>query len=150
MYSSEQIQAVFHPATMRAGRPIQSVAAIEWPRPRRVRFGKEVPPLTRKVPTVEIMAGAALGFAIGLVWGISRMGVVDLGWSVIFGTLFGLLIGWLIATFTGATGTLSLRTVLTNMVHIVLVLTIAVFFLVAVGVLAAIAGDAYGPARRDG
>ena len=37
------------------------------------------------------------------------------------------LIGWLIATFTGATGTLTLRTVLHNMVHIVWVLTVVIF-----------------------
>jgi hypothetical protein len=148
MHPSEQIQAALHPATLRAGRPLQPIDALNWPHGR-VRFGKEVPHLTRRVPTVEIMAGATLGFGVGLVWGLARMAVIDLGWSVIFGTLFGLLIGWLIATFTGATGTLSVRTVLTNIVHIILVLTVAVFFLAAIGMLSAIVGEAYQPSRRD-
>ena len=148
MNSSEHIQAAVDPATVRSGRPIMPVAPLDWPRLRRSRHGKELPALTRQVPMVEIMAGAALGFIAGLVWGLSRMAVVDFSWSVIFGTLFGLLIGWLIATFTGATGTFSWRTVLTNMVHIVWVLTVCIFLAGGMMLLAAFADAAYGRDRQ--
>ncbi len=149
MNSSEHIQAAVDPATVRSGRPLMPVAPVEWPRLRRLRHGKDVPALTRQVPMVEIMAGAALGFLIGLVWGVSRMAVIEGGWSVICGTLFGLLIGWLIATFTGATGTLTWRTVMTNMVHIVWVLTVCLFLAGIVMLLAAFADAAYGRDRQD-
>jgi hypothetical protein len=116
---------------------------------RRLRHGQDGPVLTRQVPTVEIFAGAAWGLIAGFAWGLSRGGAIDLGWSLIIGTLFGLLIGWLIGLFTGATGTLSPRTVLVNMVHIAWVLTAVVFLFGIVAVLVALAGAAYGPDRSE-
>jgi small-conductance mechanosensitive channel len=125
------------------------MSRLEMPGLRRLRHGQDGPRLTRQVPTVEIFAGAVLGLIAGLAWGASRGAVVDLGWSLICGTLFGLLIGWLIGLFTGATGTLSPRTVLVNMVHIVWVLTVAIFFVGIIALLAALAGAVYDSDRRD-
>jgi hypothetical protein len=98
---------------------------------------------------VEILAGAALGLLTGLLWAVSRSTAVDVGWSVIDGTLFGLLIGWLVGLFTGATGTLSVRTVLTNMVHIVWVLTVVLAFVAFSAIFVAFADAAYGSTRGD-
>jgi hypothetical protein len=149
MHPSEHIQAAVDPARVRPGRPGLRTAALELPALGRLRRGHDGPALTRQVPTVEILAGAAWGLIVGLVLGLHRGASLDLGWSLIFGTLFGLLIGWLIGLCTGATGTLTTRTVLVNMVHIAWVLTVAVFLLGIIGVLAALAGDAYGPDRND-
>jgi small-conductance mechanosensitive channel len=149
MNPSHHIQAAVDPALLRRGRPLMPVAALERPRLRRLRDAVDIPALTRQIPTVEIFSGAVLGMIVGIVTGVFRAGVVDLGWSMIFGTVFGLLIGWLIATFTGATGTLSIRTVMANMLHILWVLTVVAFFVGIIGLLAALAGAAYGPDRRD-
>jgi hypothetical protein len=110
--------------------------------------GAMLPRVTRQIPAVEILAGAVMGLCVGLAWGLIRLRLGDVASGAFFGTLFGLLIGWLIGTFTGATGTLSVRTVLTNMLHILWVLTVVAFFVGIIGLLAALAGDAYGP-RRD-
>jgi len=149
MNPSNQIQAAVDPALLRRGRPLMPIAALDRPRLRRLRDAVDLPALTRQIPTVEIFSGAVLGMIAGVVTGVFRAGVVDLGWSMIYGTVFGLLIGWLIATFTGATGTLSPRTVMANMLHILWVLTVVAFFVGIIGVLAALAGAAYGPDRHD-
>jgi hypothetical protein len=149
MNSSEHIQAAVDPRTLRGGRPIVPIAPLQLPRIRRLRPGQEVPAVTRRVPTVEIMAGAVLGLLAGLLLNIGRWSIVDLGWGMIFGALFGLLIGWLIGSFTGATGTLTWRTVLTNMVHIVWVLTVCIFLAGIMMLLAALADAAYGRTRQD-
>jgi hypothetical protein len=156
MNASEHIQAAVDPLLVRGGRPLGGGAGgvLEFGTARArsaPRFGQAVdmPALTRQIPTVEICAGAALGLAAGMVAGLFRSGVLDLGWSMIYGAVFGLLVGWLIGTFTGATGTLSIRTVLANVVHIVLVLAIAAVFVGIAAFIAALAGAAYGPDRRD-
>jgi hypothetical protein len=145
---SEHIQAAVEPVLLRKGRPLVPPTPLDHPRPRRLR-GINIPALTRQIPTVEIAAGAVLGMSAGIVIGLFRSGVVDAGWTMIVGTLFGLLLGWLIGTFTGATGTLSVRTVLANMLHIVLVLTVAAIFVGIIGFVAAVAGAAYGPDRSE-
>ena len=145
---SEHIQVAVDPAVVRAGRPIQPIWPLEMPRLRRLR-GRHVPGVTRRIPAVEIVAGAILGVIAGFVWGLLRWKFGEVLAGMFFGTLFGLLIGWLIATFTGATGTLSVRTVLVNMLHIVWVLTVVACFVGIIGLLAALAGAAYGPASRE-
>src|SRR5207245_296882 len=111
MKSSEHIQAAAEPGTVRPGRPLLRIEALSWPSCRPLRTGHDVPTLTRHVPTVEILAGAALGCGVALLVNLGRVPLLDLGWRMIVGTLFGGLLGWLIASFTGATGTLSWRTV---------------------------------------
>ena len=110
--------------------------------------GADMPRVTRIIPTVEIVSGACLGFGAGLVWGILRFRLGDIATGIFFGPLFGLLIGWFIATFTGATGTLSVKSVLVNMVHILWVLVYVFCFVGAIGVLYAMFSDAYGPRRE--
>ncbi len=149
MHHSEHIQAAADPVTVRPGRPLVPVSALELPRPRRLYGGTDLPSLTRQIPAVEIVAGAALGMAAGVLWALLRWRVGELGSDLVYGTLLGLLTGWLIGTFTGATGTLSVRTVLANMIHIVWVLTCVFFFVGILGFIAAVAGAAYGPDRRD-
>jgi hypothetical protein len=149
MNPSEHIQAAVDPVLLRRGRPLVPVTVLERPRMRRLCDAIDIPALTRQIPTVEICAGAALGMAAGIVAGFFRSGVLDAGWSMIYSTVFGLLVGWLIGTFTGATGTLSLRTILANVLHILLVLAVAALFVGIIGFLAALAGAAYGPDRRD-
>jgi small-conductance mechanosensitive channel len=149
MNPTEHIQAAVDAALLRRGRPLVPVSPLEQPRLRRLRDAVDIPALTRKIPTVEIYAGAVLGMIVGITLGLCRWGVVDFAWSMFYWTLFGLLVGWLIGTFTGATGTLSTRTVLVNMLHIVLVLGIAAIFIFIVGFLAALAGAAYGPDRGE-
>jgi hypothetical protein len=153
MKPSDHIQVAVDPATVRPGRPVLPLEPLEWPRYRRLRHAHDVPRLTRQVPTVEIMAGAALGFIAGLFLFVGRMALVDLGWCLIISTLFGLLIGWLIATYTGATGTLTWHTVLTNMIHIVWVLMACIFLagITAMGAVMLITAfsDADRRARED-
>jgi hypothetical protein len=148
MNSSEHIQPAADPVTLRAGRPLMPVSPLSWPRTRRLH-GIDVPRLTRYIPLVEISAGALLGLAVGIAYGVLRFSVADVISGMFFGPLFGLLIGWLIATFTGATGTLTLRTVLHNVVHIVWVLTVVIFCSGVVMLLAALADAAYGRSRQD-
>jgi hypothetical protein len=149
MNPTEHIQAAIDHALLRRGRPLVPLTPLDRPRLRRLRDAVDIPALTRQIPTVEICAGAVLGMCAGIVLGLCRWGVVDFAWSMFYWTLFGALVGWLIGTFTGATGTLSTRTVLANMLHIVLVLGIAAVFVGIVGFLAALAGAAYGPDRTD-
>jgi uncharacterized membrane protein len=149
MNPTEHIQAAVDMALLRRGRPLMPVTSLERPRSRRLRDAVDIPALTRQIPTVEICAGAVLGMIAGIALGLCRWGVADVAWSMFYWTLFGLLTGWLIGTFTGATGTLSVRTVLANMLHIVLVLGIVAVFVSIVGFLAALAGAAYGPDRGD-
>jgi len=63
----EHIQSAVDPVLVRRGRPLLSVSPLEWPRLRRLR-GVAVPRVTRQVPVVEILAGAAVGLIVGLVW----------------------------------------------------------------------------------
>ena len=147
MKPSEHIQAAIDPLTLRAGRPLQPIWPLDLPRMRRLR-GAIVPGVTRRIPMVEIAAGALLGLAAGVLWALLRWKLGDIPGGIFFGPLFGGLIGWLIATFTGATGTLSVRTVLANIIHIVWVLTVVACFVGIVGILAALAGAAYGPTRE--
>jgi hypothetical protein len=114
---------------------------------RRLR-GADLPRVTRLVPAVEIIAGAILGLLVGALCGVIRWRLGAVAGGLFFGPLFGALIGWLIATFTGATGTLSFSTVRANMVHILWVLTVVACFVGIVGLLAALAGAAYGPGRE--
>ena len=148
MNSSDHIQPAADPATLRAGRPLMPVSPLTWPHMRRLH-GTRVPRLTRRIPAVEITAGAVLGLAVGILFGVLRFSLADLFSGMFFGPLFGLLIGWLIATFTGATGTLSLRTVLHNVIHIAWVLTVVIFCSGVMVLLAAIADAAYGRSRHD-
>jgi hypothetical protein len=127
---------------------LMPIAPLGWPRLRR-RDGADVPRVTRRVPTVEIVAGAILGLAVGVVLGTLRLTLADVIAGMFFGPLFGLLIGWLIATYTGATGTLSIRTVMHNIVHIVWVLTFLIFFSGIVMLLAALDDARYGRSRQD-
>jgi small-conductance mechanosensitive channel len=149
MNPSEYIQSAVDPVLLRRGRPLIPPTALDRPRMRRLCHAIDIPALTRQIPTVEICAGAALGLAGGFVVGLFRAGVLDLGWCMIYGTVLGLLVGWLIGTFTGATGTLSIRTVLANVLHILLVLAVAAIFVSIIGFLAALAGAAYGPDRHN-
>jgi hypothetical protein len=149
MNPSEHIQAAVDPALLRPGRPIMPVSPLTLPRFRRLRTGEDIPAVTRQVPAVEIVAGALLGLGFGLLWGVARLNPTDVALGLMFGFVFGLLIGWLIGLFTGATGTLSVHTVLTGMVHILLVLTVVACFVGIVGIIAALLGAAYGPDRRD-
>ena len=146
MEPSEHIQAAVDPALVRRGRPLLPISPLEMPRLRRLR-GKDVPKVTRQVPAVEIVAGAILGLIVGLLWGIWRFRAGDVASGIFLGPIFGLLIGWLIGLFTGATGTLSARTVLVNMLHIVWVLTVVFCFVGIIGLAAALVGAAYGPGR---
>jgi len=148
MSSSEHIQPAADPVTLRAGRPLAPASPLSWPRMRRLHGG-DMPRVTRRVPAVEIAAGALLGLAIGILFGMLRFSLTDLFYGMFFGPLFGLLIGWLIATFTGATGTLTLRTVLHNVVHIVWVLAVVIVCSGALVLLAALADAAYGRSRQD-
>ena len=143
MSSSEHIQPAADPLTLRAGRPLAPVSPQSWPRMRRLH-GRDIPRVTRRVPAVEIAAGALLGLAVGILVGLWRLSLADLVGGMFFGPLFGLLIGWLIATFTGATGTLTWRTVLHNVVHIVWVLTVVIVCSGVMVLLAALADAAYG------
>ncbi len=148
MNPSEHIQAATDPATLRAGRPLMPVSPLTWPHKRQLR-GAHVPRITRRIPAVEITAGAVLGLAVGILYGVLRLSLADVFSGMFFGPLFGLLIGWLIATFTGATGTLTLRTVLHNVIHIVWVLTVVIFCSGIMVLLAALADAAYGRSRHD-
>lgn len=147
MNSSEHIQVAADPATLRAGRPLMPVAPLSWPPMRRLH-GVKVPRVTRRIPAVEITAGALLGLAVGVLYGVLRLSLADVCSGMFFGPLFGLLIGWLIATFTGATGTLTLRTVLHNVIHIMWVLAVVIFCSGVMILLAALADAAYGR-RQD-
>lgn len=144
----EHIQAAVDPDLLRSGRPLVPPSILDRPHMRRLH-GISIPTLTRKIPAVEAAAGAVLGMGLGIVLAFFRTAIADAGWTVIFCTVFGMLLGWLIGTFTGATGTLSVRTVLANMLHIVLVLGVAAVFIAILGFVAAIAGAAYGPDRND-
>ncbi len=146
MNSSEHIQAAADPATLRPGRPRVPASPLSWPRMRRLH-GAKVPPVTRRIPAVEITAGAVLGLAVGILYGILHFSLADLFSGMFFGPLFGLLIGWLIASFTGATGTLTPRTVLHNVIHIAWVLTVVIFGSGVLILLAALADAAYGRSR---
>jgi hypothetical protein len=149
MNRSEHVQVAVDPILVRPGRPIMPIAALTLPRFRRLRGGEDVPAVTRQVPAVEIVAGALLGFGVGLLWGIFRLNLTDVAAGMMFGTVFGLLIGWLIGLFTGATGTLDRRTVLSGMLHILWVLTVVACLVSVVGIIAALLGAAYGPGRND-
>jgi hypothetical protein len=143
MNSSEHIQPAADPRTLRAGRPLGSDSRLSWSRMRRLH-GADMPRVTRRVPAVEIAAGALLGLGVGVLIGLWRFSLADVVYGMFFGPLFGLLIGWLIATFTGATGTLTWRTVLHNVVHIVWVLTVVIVCSGVMVLLAALAEAAYG------
>jgi uncharacterized membrane protein len=145
---AEHIQAAVDPDLLRSGRPLVPPSTLDRPRTRRLH-GINIPALTRQIPTVEAAAGAVLGMGVGIVLGFFRTGIADAGWTVIFCTVFGLLLGWLIGTFTGATGTLSVRTVLANMLHIIIVVGVVAIFVAIVGFIAAILGAAYGPDRNE-
>jgi hypothetical protein len=144
----EHIQATIDPPWIRAGRPHADLSPLGLPRYPRSRRG-DLPPLTRRVPTVEIIAGAILGVTVGALCGLARLSPTDVAWGIFFGSLFGLLTGWLIGLFTGATGTLSYHTVLTGMVHILWVLTVVFCFVGVIGLVAALAAEAFGPRRLD-